>query len=421
MSIPIDKLYHYVDSIAREIYKDDIIIYRFYPHGSKKIDNLNVLKTYDEVTLYTKIQIYCNDQEPLNYLYYQQTRKLTALQELNKKYNILIADRNFMAPTIYNKAILLHSEQRSADVEKYCSSGFLSAYYWCHALIALDWFRYAQHETFNKQVTKKFLIYNRAWAGTREYRLKFIDLLIARGLYNQCQVSFNPVDPEANVSYTDHTYANTCWRPSNVLENFVGVKQIDSSASADYDVDDYNTTDIEVVLETLFDDSRLHLTEKILRPIACGQPFILAATHGSLAYLRSYGFKTFDGIIDESYDTIEDPELRLTAIVNAMKLISEWSTSEQQHNMKVINEIATYNRKHFFSVDFFKIVTDELKHNLEKCITEINDNDRCSRYIEYRKEASQYPEIKQAMLTLDDRKTILQIIKEARKRYQRTN
>jgi hypothetical protein len=421
MSIPIDRLYHYIDSIAQEIYKDDIVIYRFYPHGSKKIENLTPLKPQHYVTLATKIQVYCNDQEPLNHLYYQQTRKLTTLQELNKKYNISLVDRNFMSPTIYNKAILLHSEQRSADIEKYYASEFLPAYYWSHALIALDWFRYAQHETFNKQVTKKFLIYNRAWAGTREYRLKFIDLLIAHKLHDQCWVSFNPIDPEANVSYTNHTYANNSWRPSNVLENFISAKQVDSSASADYEASDYNTTDIEVVLETLFDDNRLHLTEKILRPIACGQPFLLAATHGSLAYLRSYGFKTFDGIIDESYDAIEDPALRLASIVNAMKIISNWSESERQHNMKMLNEIAAYNRKHFFSVDFFKTVTAELRLNLEKCIIDIDTNDKCSRYVEYRKKASQYPEIKEVMLTLDDRKTTLQITKEARKRYQRTN
>jgi hypothetical protein len=419
MSIPLDRLYHYIDSVAQKIYNDDIVIYRFFPHGSKKIDNLVPLREYSNIISITKPQIYCNDQEPLNYTYYQQNRKSTVLKDLNKKYGITSLDRNFTKATIFDKVILLHSELRSADVTNYSNSGFLPTYYWSHGVIALDWFRYAQHEVFSKKVTKQFLIYNRAWAGTREYRLKFIDLLITYNLQQYCQVSFNPVDPESNLSYTQHEYARPEWKPQHLLENYVDSKQVDSSASADYDADDYNSTDIEIVLETLFDDTRLHLTEKILRPIACGQPFLLAATHGSLEYLRGYGFKTFSSVIDESYDTIEDPVCRLEAIVNTMKTISEWSDTERRENMTLLNEIADYNQTHFFSGEFFNIVVTELKTNLSVSINTIQDTDPCSRYIEYRKEASQYPEIKTAILSMFDKQTILTILKEARKRYQR--
>jgi hypothetical protein len=33
MSIPLDRLYHYIENIAKEIRGDDVLIYRFYPHG----------------------------------------------------------------------------------------------------------------------------------------------------------------------------------------------------------------------------------------------------------------------------------------------------------------------------------------------------------------------------------------------------
>jgi hypothetical protein len=98
-------------------------------------------------------------------------------------------------------------------------------------------------------------------------------------------------------------------------------------------VEDYEATDIEVVLETLFDDSRLHLTEKSLRPIAVAQPFILAGTHGSLEYLRSYGFKTFGDVWDESYDLVEDPAERLIQIAELMKYISTWLPHQRERNM----------------------------------------------------------------------------------------
>jgi hypothetical protein len=84
----------------------------------------------------------------------------------------------------------------------------------------------------------------------------------------------------------------------------------------------------------LFDDDRLHLTEKSLRPIACKQPFILAATHGSLQYLKDYGFKTFDSVWDENYDTIEDPYQRMLAIIQLMKNICAWTPEEKISKMQ---------------------------------------------------------------------------------------
>ena len=84
---------------------------------------------------------------------------------------------------IYDKCILLHSEQRSTDVQKYQDSHFIPVYYWAHAIIALDWFRFAKHVVITPaNLQKQFLIYNRAWAGSREYRLKFVELLQQQNL-----------------------------------------------------------------------------------------------------------------------------------------------------------------------------------------------------------------------------------------------
>jgi hypothetical protein len=114
----------------------------------------------------------------------------------------------------------------------------------------------------------------------------------------------------------------------------------------------------------LFDDDRLHLTEKSLRPIAIGQPFILAATAGSLEYLRSYGFKTFGDVWDESYDAIKDPEQRLCAITDLMAQIANWGPPVQEKKLAEAQAIAKYNQQHFFSQEFFNLVTGELTANL---------------------------------------------------------
>lgn len=384
MSIPLDRLYHFIKNVIEKLRGDPIIIYRFYPHGSKNIENLNVLynKTYSWEERNKFLQVYCNDQEPLDYEFYSKNLRnldhnafVNLLKSIgqHRQHTNLNFSKNW-----FEKNLLLHSEKRSLDLEKYQQNNdLIPVYYWNHAVLALDWFRYARHETFRKRPKKTFLIYNRAWSGTREYRLKFCDLLIEKELINHCQISFNPVDPEANTHYACHTFKKVCWRPKNSPENFIQPTTATANDSADFNVQDYEQTNIEVVLETLFDDSRLHLTEKSLRPIACGQPFILVATHGSLEYLRKYGFKTFGHIWNEDYDLETDPCARLDKVVELMREIADWEADVFESKMKAAQEIAQYNHQWFHSPDFFDLVVNELQNNLEQALCELES---CKNY-----------------------------------------
>ena len=65
-----------------------------------------------------------------------------------------------------------------------------------------------------------------------------------------------------------------------------------------------------VVSETVFYHNKLHLTEKIFKPIVSKQPFMLLAAPGNLKYLKSYGFKTFDHLWSEDYDNEVHDEQR---------------------------------------------------------------------------------------------------------------
>ena len=302
------------------------------------------------------INFICHDQEPLQWDLYSQSSSCG------------INLRAVLTPhgAVYNKVLLLHSEKNSPELEKYQSKNFIGVYYWSHAVIARDWFRYADIDPVlmqPKQVAKDFLIYNRAWSGTREYRLKFVELLIERGLLPHCNLKFNPYDNGSH--YRDHEFLN----PTLTIQNFnfeqlMPLNDHSPNSSADYNNKDYITSAIEVVLETLFDDQRWHLTEKTLRPIATGQPFMLAATPGSLQYLRSYGFKTFNELIDESYDTIVDPVERLAAISAEMQRIAGLKQEPKTALYAKLKEIAGYNKQHFFSHKFFQQIINEYKTNL---------------------------------------------------------
>ena len=363
-----------------------IIIYGFRPDGSKKLSDLDLYLTDSVSWLYgqTTPAIIFHDQEPLQFdLYSKDSIAAEAFERLHQKAHpemlTQLSQMHIRGVTVtaysgYDLMMLCHSEKNSAEVEKYQVAGFVPVYYWSHALIARDWFRFAEHDPVleHKNIQKDFLIYNRAWSGTREYRLKFAELLCANNLTAYCKTSFSPID--SDMHYQDHRYQNSKFAISTVLESHLPLNIHCSSASADYNHDDYVSTGIEVVLETLFDDRRNHLTEKMLRPIACGVPFIAVATPGSLAYLKDYGFKTFGPLINEDYDQETDSSKRLDMIIAEMARIAKLDHADKIVLWEKLREIADYNKKWFFSSNFHDMVVEEYRHNLNEAIDIMNQH-----------------------------------------------
>lgn len=84
----------------------------------------------------------------------------------------------------------------------------------------------------------------------------------------------------------------------------------------------YQSSWLELLSETLGEDG-LFVTEKTVKPIATKTPFLILSTPGYLTYLKSFGFKTFDSVIDESYDNQTDVNVRAKLIVEQLLKISE--------------------------------------------------------------------------------------------------
>ena len=384
MNIPLDNLYHWVQGHIPV----PAVIYRFYPHGSKNIVDLTSLCPRANEEHYVDIPVVVHDQEPLDYNLYTNI-DLASLQQLWQTMALsnpvateircrALVDKNLLAiplasGSLHDQAILLHSEKNSVDLEQYSQNNFLPVYYWCHAIIARDWYRFAEIDARfvpQSHIQEKFLIYNRAWGNTREYRLKFMELLIEHGLHESSKTSVSArSEGDQGHHYHDHKFknANFALKDSTVLD-LLRDNQCDSNESAQYNCDDFNSTAISVVLETMFDDSRIHLTEKTLRPIACGHPFVLAAGPGSLEYLRSYGFRTFATWIDESYDHEPDSLRRLEKIINSMNKINLLDAPEFDRFLVEIRHIADFNKKHFFSDAFQQQIIEELKTKLTHAI-----------------------------------------------------
>jgi hypothetical protein len=72
-----------------------------------------------------------------------------------------------------------------------------------------------------------------------------------------------------------------------------------------------------IVMETHFDADQsggAFLTEKTFKPIKHGQMFFVAGPVGSVQALRNLGYRTFDSVLDNSYDRIENNTQRWTRL-----------------------------------------------------------------------------------------------------------
>jgi hypothetical protein len=134
-----------------------------------------------------------------------------------------------------------------------------------------------------------------------------------------------------------------------------------------------------IVTETVFYYDKLHLTEKAFKPIVMKQPFMLLGAVGNLAYLKSYGFKTFEGIIDESYDTIVDNDARTEAVVAQIAWYCALSAEEKRSVIEAIAPIVEYNFHHFYG-EFKHIITRELLDNCKTLFKDIGYDDNAIAY-----------------------------------------
>ena len=218
---------------------------------------------------------------------------------------------------------------------------------------------------------KKFLCYNR---NVKPHRLYITTELIDRGLLDKGYVSnyFNFDQHEFILNSMHETlptksnkikkilYENRHLFPLDLgLGNMNGPSLTDRFLSLNNeDSHHFNDTYFGVITESKFakDDysipNRIYtdisldcytLTEKTWKFVAAKKPFILAAFPGFLELIRRAGYQTFHPLIDETYDTVDDDEIRLELIVNEIERLCNLSDSEIIIWQHKINEIVTHN------------------------------------------------------------------------------
>lgn len=83
----------------------------------------------------------------------------------------------------------------------------------------------------------------------------------------------------------------------------------------------YNNTQFTLIAECFqdivdADEDSVFITEKTMKPIMYGHPFILVGDAGSLKNLEMWGFETFSELFDQSYDTEKNINKRIDMVVD---------------------------------------------------------------------------------------------------------
>ena len=169
----------------------------------------------------------------------------------------------------------------------------------------------------NLVITKNFISLNRrASEGRCKLAKKLLDTFDHSTFLLSCGSQPDP-------------YLNTKQNLHNIMHPYTLPILLDGETDNMSDQHSHNDTNwfacfINLVTETSnqTDDDSWHevfITEKSLKAFLYRQVPIFWAVPGTVRLLRDIGFDVYDDIIDHSYDSIKDPNLRLSTVVSTLK------------------------------------------------------------------------------------------------------
>ena len=229
----------------------------------------------------------------------------------------------------------------------------------------------------NRLRKKNYIALNRM---PRPHRLKLVEKLLEYNLIDKGYVSFG-----TESGWEERTKsAIECYKDEfpNIYKNLdkfpldinIATTRENPADIWIQDVEFFEESYFSVVTETVYStgpqtsilgdssSNSIFPTEKTYKPIAMLQPFILVSTPGFLSALRNCGYKTFHPYIDETYDTIEDDNERMNAIVNEINRLCSFTDDEWKQWMQNIKPIVEYNKNYWFNNDQYCVTTDILRH-----------------------------------------------------------
>lgn len=140
------------------------------------------------------------------------------------------------------------------------------------------------------------------------------------------------------------TYNNSAFEI--VVETITNIEQ----ESYNWDCKTEGRPNIKWITDQIPNANTVFFTEKTARPLLWGMPFFLHAGQYALQSLRELGFKTFDALWDESYDTIYDPAERARAMHVSIKEVLSRPLDELDNLIRENVHILKHNQQQYTSL-----------------------------------------------------------------------
>ena len=123
--------------------------------------------------------------------------------------------------------------------------------------------------------------------------------------------------------------------------------KLDNSISSDVPWEIWNRCYYSIIIETLGDGDCFLAAEKIGKCLLARRLFVHFGVAGWLANLHKLGFKTFDSVLDESYDTVTN---KIQRWKQAFEQVKNLSKENPQQVLEKIRPILDHNRDRLFEL-----------------------------------------------------------------------
>jgi len=132
----------------------------------------------------------------------------------------------------------------------------------------------------------------------------------------------------------------------------------------------YNNSYYTIITETNAVNEFNFFTEKTVKPILARRLFIVIAGQGFLKTLRSFGFKTFDRIIDESYDLEQDHVKRWNMALEQVRYLTN---IDPKIILEKIESIVEHNQKLLLNYEWYDDLVVKLQTEIEQHVARTID------------------------------------------------
>jgi hypothetical protein len=224
-------------------------------------------------------------------------------------------------------------------------------------------------EYINSEKKKFFLSYNKN--TTKPFRVQLLLWLMKTGIIDDSYVSIliknQYFDRNQLRSDKDELYDLIAWfnqfekKGFNILDWDYPNHQNDVFSSLKYTTKShYADTLFNIITETTCDTNSLNLTEKSFKGIANCHPYLVIGDINTHKHIKDLGFELYEDLIDYSFDSIDNSEIRLNSALKEVKRIYNIGGNGILEWYKKNIDKIEYNKSKFFEYKFSDMIKETI-------------------------------------------------------------